>query len=104
MSFISLPNAPASDWVRRRRPDRGIKLLAVLELPTGAVRADEEQLGLPALIGIRDSVRLPAARADTAHPRAFRAAEHADVTAGPAISVHALHHRAGRPVAVLAQR
>ena len=73
-------------WTRRPQSSD----LAVVELPASAVWTDEEELGLPALVWVGDSVRPPAARADAAHPGAFRAAEHADVAARSAICVHAL--------------
>jgi hypothetical protein len=86
---MSLPNAPSLDRIRKCGLDRGIKFLAVVELAAGAVRADEQEIRLTALIGVGDSVCLPATCADTAHPRALRAAEYAHVAAGSPIRVHA---------------
>lgn len=59
------------------------------ELATGAGGAVERELGRFVLLWVVDPVRLPAACAGAAHARTLGAAEHADVTAGSAISVHA---------------
>ena len=63
-------------------------MLRVVGLPAGAVGTDEEELSLAGLVRVGDPVGLPASGAGGAHPRALRAAEHADVSAGSAIGVH----------------